>query len=100
LDANLNLPVPPGTADDQWLAKVGALVEFADGVDFVVVSLGVDSFVEDPESPLRVTVDGHEQAGELIAGLGRPTVVVQEGGYVVDRLGELVVSFLRGLESG
>ena len=98
--ANLNLPVSPGTGDGDWLDNVRQLVDFSAGVGAVVVSLGVDSFVDDPESPLRVSVDGHHQAGSLIGGLNLPTVVVQEGGYVVNRLGELVVAFLAGLEGG
>lgn len=98
--ANRNLPVPPGTGDDLWLENVGRLAAWSAGVDWLVVSLGVDSYSGDPESPLEVSVDAHHRAGEIIAALERPTVVIQEGGYVVDRLGDLVLAFLTGLESG
>jgi acetoin utilization deacetylase AcuC-like enzyme len=98
--ANLNLPLPPGTDDGKWLDGLKRLLEFSHEVDYLVVSLGVDSFSGDPESPLEVSVDAHHQAGRLIGELGLPTVVVQEGGYVVDRLGELVVEFLNGLADG
>jgi acetoin utilization deacetylase AcuC-like enzyme len=36
----------------------------------------------------------------MLGGLGSPTVVVQEGGYDVARIGELVVATLVGLETG
>ena len=95
---NLNLPVPPGTTDGDWLGQIERLAEFGAGAGAAVVSLGVDAYTEDPESPLEVTVDGHWRAGQIIGQLGLPTVIVQEGGYVVGRLGELVMAFLHGLE--
>jgi acetoin utilization deacetylase AcuC-like enzyme len=99
--ANRNLPLAPGTADDDWLAAVGTLC--ADvrerGADAVVVSLGVDAAAGDPESPLQVSADGYRRAGELIGALG-PVVAVQEGGYDLPTLGGLVVAALTGLLAG
>jgi acetoin utilization deacetylase AcuC-like enzyme len=60
-----------------------------------VVSLGVDAAADDPESPLRVTLDGYSQAGSILLGdLDLPTVLVQEGGYHLPTLGDLVAGFL------
>lgn len=98
--ANLNITLVPGTGDTGWLAGIQRLVDYSAGASSVVVSLGVDSFGDDPESPLVVTVEGHHRAGKLIRELGLPTVVVQEGGYDLAHLGELVVAFLDGLENG
>lgn len=95
---NLNIGVPPGCDDVAWLAAVDGLVGSADPCDAVVVSLGVDAARDDPESPLDVTVDGFRRAGTVVGRIGRPTVVVQEGGYHLDTLGALVVAFLDGLE--
>jgi acetoin utilization deacetylase AcuC-like enzyme len=61
-----------------------------------VLSLGVDAAAADPESPLTVTADGFRAAGALVASLG-PCVAVQEGGYELETLGELVVATLTGL---
>jgi acetoin utilization deacetylase AcuC-like enzyme len=98
--ANLNVPLDPGTGDTGWLEGIRKLVAHSAEASFLVVSLGVDSFRDDPESPLMVSVEGHRRAGELIRALGRPTVVVQEGGYDLAHLGELVVAFLDGLGNG
>ena len=98
--ANLNLPLDPGTADEAWLAGVRRLVSFGDGAKSMVVSLGVDAWKHDPESPLQVTVDGYAQAGILLGQLGVPTVIVQEGGYDLSTLGDLVAGFLDGFERG
>ncbi|HEY0774116.1 MAG TPA: hypothetical protein VGD51_08550, partial [Nocardioidaceae bacterium] len=66
----------------------------ARGTSAVVVSLGVDAAADDPESPLRVTLDGYHSAGERLADLGLPSVLVQEGGYHLPSLGGLVAAFL------
>jgi acetoin utilization deacetylase AcuC-like enzyme len=97
--SNLNLPMAPGTGDDGWLGGVKRLVEFASGADALVVSLGVDASAEDPESPLQVTEEGFRQAGTRIGRIGRPTVIVQEGGYHLPTVGALTVAFLEGFES-
>ena len=96
--ANLNVPLAPGTGDDGWLAGVAALCAATrrHGADAIVVSLGVDAAVADPESPLRVSADGYRQAGQMIGALG-PVVAVQEGGYDLASLGELVVATLSGI---
>ena len=98
--SNINIPLAPGTDDAGWLAGVRKLADHSASAASLVISLGVDSFRDDPESPLVVSVEGHHRAGGLIRELGKPTVVVQEGGYDLDHLGELVVAFLDGLENG
>lgn len=98
--ANVNIPLPEGTSDSEWIDAVAALCAMAaiTAPEAVVVSLGVDAAVEDPNSPLLVTEAGFRVAGAAIAGLGAPTVFVQEGGYVVDRLGDFVLAVLDGFE--
>jgi acetoin utilization deacetylase AcuC-like enzyme len=95
--ANLNLPLAPGTGDDGWLAAVRKAAAFADPARALVVALGVDAAAGDPESPLEVTAAGYCEAGRILGGLGLPTVVVQEGGYDLATIGQLVVETLTGL---
>jgi acetoin utilization deacetylase AcuC-like enzyme len=97
-DSNRNLPLPPGTGDGDWLAAVADLAGFATGASALVVSLGVDAAAADPESPLQVSIAGYARAGEVLGELGLPTVIVQEGGYDLDTIGDLVVAFLTGYE--
>jgi acetoin utilization deacetylase AcuC-like enzyme len=100
--ANVNLPLAPGSGDGEWLAAVGQLLELARtrDVQAVVVALGVDAAAGDPESPLRVTSAGFREAGRRIGALGLPTVIVQEGGYDLSTLGDLVAETLLGVEEG
>ncbi len=100
--ANRNLPLAPGSDDGAWLEALAELAGWAREGDAtaVVVALGVDAAGGDPESPLEVSAEGFTSAGRLLGELGLPTVVVQEGGYDLETIGALVVSFLGGLEAG
>ena len=100
LGANLNLPLDPGTSDDAWLAGVERLASFGSGARSMVVSLGVDAWRDDPESPFRVTLDGFARAGGLLGEMAIPTVIVQEGGYDLAALADLVAAFLHAFEGG
>jgi acetoin utilization deacetylase AcuC-like enzyme len=96
-----NLPLPEGTGDDLWTVSVSELAAWTveRGSTAVVVSLGVDAAVDDPESPLQVTHAGYHAAGRAIGATGLPVVAVQEGGYHLPTLGSLVDAFLTGLEA-
>lgn len=98
---NVNRPLAPGSGDEPWLAAVAELREavarFAPA--FVVCSLGVDAAEGDPESPLRVSARGFAAAGDALAGLA-PVLFVQEGGYDLATLADLVAATLTGFESG
>jgi acetoin utilization deacetylase AcuC-like enzyme len=101
--ANRNAPVAPGSGDEAWLAGLADVC--ADAAAFgpgaVVVSLGVDAAVDDPESPLAVTEAGYRASGALVHALvrdlGVPVVAVHEGGYHLPTLGALTVACLEGL---
>jgi len=97
--ANLNLPLAPGTGDAEWLAAVRRAADFAAPARALIVALGVDAAAGDPESPLEITADGYREAGRILGGARLPTVVVQEGGYDLETIGELVVESLRGLSA-
>ena len=44
--------------------------------------------------------DGYREAGRMLGALGLPTVLVQEGGYDLEPIGELVAETLAGIEEG
>lgn len=83
LGHNRNFTLAPGAGDDEFVAAVTAAGEMVDdtGAETLVVSLGVDAGVSDPESPLAVSAEGFGRAAEVLNDLGKPTVLVQEGGY-------------------
>jgi acetoin utilization deacetylase AcuC-like enzyme len=96
---NLNLPLPRGSGDTEFLVELSAAIEriqqFAPGA--LVVALGLDAFEGDPFGGLRVTTRGFgEIARQIAAELPLPTLLVQEGGYLCDELGDNLRSFLEG----
>jgi acetoin utilization deacetylase AcuC-like enzyme len=96
---NRNWALPPSTDDARYLAAldevVAAVRDFAPR--YLVVSAGFDIVAGDPVAiaGFDVTTAGLGEIGRKIAQLGLPTVVVQEGGYLLERLGEDAVAFLR-----
>jgi acetoin utilization deacetylase AcuC-like enzyme len=97
-NCNLNLPLPMGSGDVDWLTAISDAVEAIRefNPDAMVLSLGFDASEDEPLKALRVTPEGFQRAGLAITGLRIPTVIVQEGGYAVDRLGALLTRFLDG----
>ncbi len=98
LGYNLNLPLPRKTADTGFLEAldVGIKRIRAFAPDALVVALGLDAFEGDPFGGLSVSTPGFARIAERIAALKLPTVIVQEGGYLCDELGDNLTSFLMG----
>jgi Deacetylases, including yeast histone deacetylase and acetoin utilization protein len=95
---NLNLPLPLKSEDPAWLAGISegmtSIGNYAPGA--LLVSLGFDPFKGDPSADLAVSTEGFRAAGERIGAYRGPVVLVQEGGYLVDKLGENLNAFLDG----
>lgn len=94
--ANRNLPLPRGTTADRWF---GALDEAIDWLathapEALVVSLGLDTFIDDPISHFSLTRADFGVLGERLAAAALPTVVVMEGGYATAQLGHNMVTAL------
>ena len=97
---NLNLPLPIGTT---FAGYQGALARARDavaahGAEVLVVSLGADTYRDDPISRFSLESDDFARIGEELAKLAVPTLFVMEGGYAVDALGVNVVNVLTGFE--
>ncbi len=98
LGYNLNLPLPRGTSDTEFLTALATALErvSAFGADAIVVALGLDAHERDPFQGFKVTTSGFTQIAQAIAALDIATVIVQEGGYLSDDLGANLTSFLGG----
>ncbi len=95
---NVNYPMPPGTGYDVW----GKALEDACGrirrfkPDVLLVSLGVDTFKDDPISFFKLTSENFLTYGARIAELKLPTLFVMEGGYAIEAIGVNTVNVLEG----
>ncbi|MEM6942785.1 MAG: histone deacetylase family protein [Pseudomonadota bacterium] len=97
---NANYPLPRGTDWAPWsTAMEDALHRIAGfGAEALVISLGVDTFKEDPISFFRLESGEFTRMGERIAAAGLPTLFVMEGGYAVAEIGINTVNVLTGFE--
>ena len=60
----------------------------------LVISLGFDAHAGDPTANLAATSEGFRAIGQRIGSLGLPTLLIQEGGYIVEKLDENLTAFL------
>ena len=98
LGYNLNLPLPRKSADAVFLDTLATALRRVEAFapEAIVVALGLDAFEHDPFGGLSVSTPGFARIGQAIAGLRLPTVIIQEGGYLCDELGDNLTSFLSG----
>jgi acetoin utilization deacetylase AcuC-like enzyme len=68
------------------------------GPDVLLVSLGLDTFADDPIASFRIQSEDYLRLGEAIAAFKLPTVFVFEGGYNVEMLGLNTVNVLEAFE--
>lgn len=98
---NLNLPLAHGSGNAGFATALGTAVDalgrFAPQA--LVLALGFDTYKDDPISVLRFDLDAYRLAGARVRELGLPTVVVQEGGYMVETIGAALDAFLEGLQA-
>lgn len=98
LGYNLNIPIPRGTEDADYMPALDAALQRirAFAPEALVIALGLDGYEGDPFGGLRISTEGFARIAERAAGLQLPTVLVQEGGYLCDDLGRNLESFLGG----
>lgn len=99
---NVNFPMPTDTTPESYLKTlqeaIGKINDYKP--EYFVLSLGFDTYEHDPIAGLGIDEDTYEVIGQKIASeLAYPTVIVQEGGYNVEKLGELAKRFLTGYQS-
>jgi len=96
---NINLPMAHHASEATFFEKVSealaALRLF--GPDVIIMPLGFDTYEKDPQARVRVTSEGFNRLARAVADLDLPLLVVQEGGYYLDRLAENAKQFFSGL---
>jgi acetoin utilization deacetylase AcuC-like enzyme len=97
---NSNYPLPHGT---RWSAYAEALSSACREIvnyspDALIVSLGVDTHEDDPIGRFCLQTDCYRYMGKAIAGIGVPTLIVMEGGYLTGTMASNVVSVVAAFE--
>ena len=97
---NLNLPLAHGAggaAMEAAVAEAGkAIRDF--GAEVVVIALGYDAHKDDPIGVLKLEAADFGTIGRQVKGFGLPTLVVQEGGYAIEAIGDCLDAFLGGFK--
>jgi acetoin utilization deacetylase AcuC-like enzyme len=95
--ANLNLPLPFGADDRAFVEANARLCDKVEafGAEALVISAGWDAHRDDPLSKLAVSTAAFPRLGELYGRLGLPTLIVQEGGYSLEAIGEASQAFMQ-----
>ncbi len=103
--ATLNVPLAPGTGDDEFLGALsGPLQRAMESYrpEFVLISAGFDAHAADPLGGLRVSTGAYRTATEIVREIaerhasGR-IVSTLEGGYDLDALAESTATHLDAL---
>lgn len=98
---NLNIPLPQHTTGNT--EYITALRRGLNGISefdphWLLVSLGVDTYKDDPLCNFMLTTECYHQIGQEIGSLNLPTLFAMEGGYHIDTLGANVGGVLLGFK--
>ena len=98
LGYNVNIPMPQGTGDADYLDSLASVMPYlrAFAADVLVVALGLDAYENDPLQGFAITTNGFAEISAALAEIGLPTLVVQEGGYLCEQLGNNLTQVLKG----
>jgi acetoin utilization deacetylase AcuC-like enzyme len=98
-DTTINIPLPAGSGDAEYLQAFTEQVEPAVAAfepELVLVSAGFDAHHDDPLAEMRVTQDGFREMARRCAAMAPRVAAVLEGGYEVETLPRLVEAALEG----
>ena len=95
---NINYPLPPNTKFEIWN---NALEQSFSEIkkynpEILIISLGVDTFKNDPISFFKLNTNDFIKIGHKISLLNLPTLFIMEGGYAIKEIGINTVNTLKG----
>ncbi|MFT5706098.1 MAG: acetoin utilization deacetylase AcuC-like enzyme [Oceanospirillaceae bacterium] len=95
---NLNLAMDKGTEFAEYVVQLEfALAQIAKyQPDILLISLGVDTYIDDPVGGFKLLTEDYLKMGALIAQCNLPTHFVMEGGYAFAALGSNVTNVISG----
>ena len=95
---NHNFPMPHGSSEQVFMDNVDKALDVVRtfAPDVVVHVLGFDVYVDDPQAKCAVSTQGFTELAAKIRSLGIPTMVLVEGGYLVEKLEDNLDAFIQG----
>jgi len=97
-----NLPLPLETGETAYLRALERALAAIDDIapDVLLLSLGFDTLAGDPQGGMALETSSFRPIGRMLADLGRPLLLIQEGGYLVPALGPALIALLEGIGLG
>ena len=97
---NLNLPVIAGASAAIWFEALETACAriAAHRPEALVVSLGLDTYADDPISTFELQSADFTRLGARLKRLGLPMLFVLEGGYAASELGRNAANVVEGFE--
>jgi acetoin utilization deacetylase AcuC-like enzyme len=102
-ESTLNVPLPAGSGDAEYVQAFGESVEPAVRSfepEIVLVSAGFDAHADDPLAEMAVSANGFRELARRSASLAPRAAAVLEGGYNIELLPTLVEAALEGFSDG
>jgi len=102
LGYNLNIPLPEHLDGVGYRVALGKAIKRIQRYKptFLIIALGLDTANGDPTGTWSLKGPDFVENGRMLAELGLPTVVIQEGGYDSRVLGSNARQFFKGLWEG
>jgi acetoin utilization deacetylase AcuC-like enzyme len=96
LNTNLNLTLPQKVEDKEYLKTLEKALKKIQSFapDYLVISVGFDLMKGDPIGGFNISIKGLATISSKIASLRIPSVIVQEGGYLMGEIGNHAATFL------
>lgn len=101
LGSNLNIPLPFGITWADYQSPLKKALETVQRFkpDALVISFGADTYAHDPIGKFSLETHDFWAMGRMIAEIDLPMLVVMEGGYAINALGQNVRRFLEGIKN-
>ncbi|KAJ7246509.1 putative acetylpolyamine aminohydrolase [Mycena rebaudengoi] len=102
LSFNLNFPLSLHTSNATYLSTLGTAIAAIQTYPpaYLIVSLGVDTYEDDPLTEFALTMEAYPTIGKMVRGMGVQTLFVMEGGYAMEGIGACVKGVLDGYREG
>jgi acetoin utilization deacetylase AcuC-like enzyme len=99
---NLNIPLAENTDETAYLAALDTALARIRRFDpvYLLLALGFDTLQGDPTGTFSLRPPAMAAIGRRISELGKPLLVVQEGGYSLRNLRQGALHLFRGMADG
>ena len=98
---NLNMPLPDNLTPELYRKELKKAIKAIQKFNptYLVIALGLDTAKSDPTGSWTLQGEDFFQNGAMLAEMGLPTLIVQEGGYRTKTLGQNARQFFEGYYS-